>query len=81
MGRTLPTQIELLHQEEQSWKLYRRALRAEDQAAFDQVWAYARHQSAACSMASRSTPFESYLLSMVIALQREIDQLKERNVR
>jgi hypothetical protein len=76
MGRTLPTQIQLLHQEEESWKLFRRALRQEDQRAFDRAWSYARRHSAASSMASRSTPFESYLLSMIIGLMREIEQLK-----
>jgi len=77
MGRTLPTQIQLLHEEEQSWKNYRRALRIEDQTAFDKVWAQARRQSAASSMAVRPSPFESYLLSMVIGLQRDLDALKE----
>ena len=78
MGRTLPTQVQLLHQEEESWRLYRRALRIEDQTAFDQVWAMARKQSVASSMASRPSPYESYLLSMVIGLQREVTDLKQR---
>lgn len=77
MGRTLPTQIQLLQEEAESWKHYRRALRAEDQLAFDRLWAEARRQSAASSMASRPSPFESYLLSMTIALQRQIDQLRD----
>ena len=76
MGRTLPTQIQLLQQEEESWKLYRRALRVEDQHAFDRLWALARRQSPASSMAGRMFPMESYLMSMVIGLQREIDQLQ-----
>lgn len=77
MGRTLPTQIQLLHQEEDAWKAYRRALRKEDQEAFDQVWAYARFHAMAASMAARLLPFEAHVLSMIIALQREIIELKE----
>lgn len=78
MGRTLPTQIQMLHQEEDSWKSFRRALRKEDQAAFDDIWAYARRHSTAASMASRPLPFEAHFLSMVLGLKRELNDLKQQ---
>lgn len=77
MGRTLPTQVQLLRNEEESWKSFRRALRKDDQVAFDDVWAYARRHSTAASMASRPLPFEAHFLSMIVGLKREIDVLKD----
>ncbi len=77
MGRTLPTQIQMLREDEESWKGFRRALRKDDQAAFDDVWAYARRHSTAASMASRPLPFEAHFLSMIVGLKREIEVLKE----
>jgi hypothetical protein len=78
MGRTLPTQVQLLRHEEEAWKGFRRALRKEDQLAFDEVWAYARRHAAAASMACRPVPFEAHCLSMMVGLKREIDELQNR---
>ncbi len=76
MGRTLPTQIQLLQEAGDEWKHFRRALRKEDQEAFDLVWSYARRHAMAASMASRLLPFEAHCLSMIIGLQQEIRALK-----
>src|SRR5262245_20872653 len=76
MGRTLPTQVDLLREEEESWKKFRRALRKEDQDAFDDVWANARRHSTAASMASRPFPFESHFMAMMVGLKRELTELK-----
>lgn len=78
MGRTLPTQIQILRDEADAWKAYRRALRKEDQEAFDMIWSYARRHAAAASMASRSLPFEAHCLSMLVGLQREISEISLR---
>jgi len=78
MGRTLPTQIQILHQEEKAWKGYRRALRKEDQEVFDLIWSYTRRHAMATAMACRPLPFEAHLLSMVIGLGREVLELKKR---
>jgi len=77
MGRTLPTQIQILREEEEAWKGFRRALRKEDQAAFDDVWSFVRRHAMAASMASRPLPFEAHCLAMIVGLQREIIELKE----
>lgn len=77
MGRTLPTQIQMLRNEEVAWKSFRRALRKEDQSAFDDIWAYARRHSTAASMASRPLPYEAYFLSMIVGLKREIESLRD----
>ena len=78
MGRTLPTQIQLLRNDENAWKGYRRALRREDQEAFDDVWSYARRHAMAASMAARLMPFEAHSLSMLVGIQRELSDLKEQ---
>ncbi len=77
MGRTLPTQIWILREAEEEWKRFRRALRKEDQQAFDIVWSYARRHSVAAGMASRSLPFEAHCLSMLVGLQRELLELRK----
>lgn len=77
MGRTLPTQVQILHNEEHAWKGFRRALRKEDQAIFDELWSYARRQTAAASMAERPLPFEAHIMSMLIGLKQEIDSSRK----
>jgi hypothetical protein len=70
MGRTLPTIIQALHAEEEVWKHFRRALRREDQEAFDALWRWARRHAAPAAMASRPMPFESALMGMLVCLAR-----------
>ncbi len=70
MGRTLPTIVQALHAEEEVWKHFRRALRREDQEAFDALWRWARRQAAPASMASRPMPFEAAVMAMLVALAR-----------
>jgi hypothetical protein len=78
MGRTLPTIVQSLQAEEAAWKLFRRALRKEDQEAFDALWRFARFHAAPASMASRPMPFEAALMAMLVAVERQIMEL-ERN--
>lgn len=68
MGRTLPTQIQLLHEAQEEWKGFRRALRKEEQDAFDQAWGYARRFSTAASMAERPLPFEAHVMAMLVGI-------------
>lgn len=70
MGRTLPSIIQSFQAEEEMWKLFRRALRTEDQEAFDYLWSYARRHAAPASMASRPVPLEAILMCMLVGLQR-----------
>ena len=78
MGRTLPTITQTLQLEEAAWKHYRRALRREDQEAFDALWRYARRHAAASSMASRAVPLEAALLSMLVGIARRALELDQR---
>ena len=77
MGRTLPTIVQSLQAEEAAWKLFRRALRREDQEAFDTLWRFARFHAAPASMASRPMPFEAALMAMMVAVERQIMELEK----
>ncbi|HKV45134.1 MAG TPA: hypothetical protein VJT32_10745 [bacterium] len=76
MGRTVPTMTQVIQGEEESWAPFRRALRAQDRAAFDRLFAAARHYAAGASYAARPVPFEAILLSMLLAAMKAIQDLE-----
>ncbi len=73
----MPTIVQTLQAEEQAWKLFRRALRKEDQEAFDALWRFARYHAAPASMASRPMPFEAAVMAMLVALERQLIELEK----
>ena len=77
MGRTLPTSVQSLRAELEGWKHYRRALRKEDQEAFDELWRFALYHAAPAAMASRPMPMESALMSMLVGLQKKIREIEK----
>jgi hypothetical protein len=78
MGRTLPTVVQTLHLERDSWKDFRRALRREDQEIFDGLWRHARRHAAPLSMASRPVPMEGILMAMLLGLAARVVELEKR---
>ena len=68
--------MQSLQAEEAAWKLFRRALRKEDQEAFDALWRFARYHAAPASMASRPMPFEAALMAMMVAVERQIMEIE-----
>ncbi|NNN05334.1 MAG: hypothetical protein HKL90_05490 [Elusimicrobia bacterium] len=68
--------MQTLQAEEEAWKLFRRALRKEDQEAFDALWRFARYHAAPASMAGRPMPFEAALMAMLVALERQFLELE-----
>ena len=77
MGRTLPSFMQLIINEQAALGKFRRALRAEDRRAFDDLFAAARTHVAACAYASRALPFEVMLLAMLIEEHKQVMQLRE----
>lgn len=77
MGRTLPTVVQLIRNEEESWKHFRRALRKEDQEAFDELMRFMRRHAAPICMASRPVPFEALFMAMLVSLMREMLDMKQ----
>ena len=73
----MPTIVQTLQAEEAAWKLFRRALRKEDQEAFDALWRFARYHAAPASMASRPMPFEAALMAMLVAMERQLIELEK----
>ncbi len=78
MGRTVLPFNQVLEQEFASWAKFRRALREEDQEAFDALFGAAKYHVAAAGYASRLNPLESIFLSILLEHQKTIDDLKAR---
>jgi hypothetical protein len=83
MGRTLPSFMQVILAEQASLGKFRRALRQDDQDAFDDLFRMAHYHSAESAYASHALPFEVTLLAMlleehklVLHLQRQIEQLE-----
>lgn len=76
MGRTLATANQLVLEEQQAFADFRRALRREDQRAFDALFAYARLHTTAISQANHALPFESILFAMLLELWKELERLR-----
>ena len=78
MGRTVLPFTQELYREEESWKGYRRALRKEDRALFDELFAAARYHTAACAFSGRTVPFEAILMSIILEERRAVRELSAR---
>jgi len=76
MGRTLATATQLILDEQKELAQFRRALRRPDQQALDELFAYARQNVAAITMAAHTLPFESILLAMLLGAHAETRRLK-----
>ncbi len=73
----MPTIVQTFQAEEEAWKHFRRALRKEDQEAFDALWRFARFHAAPASMASRPMPFEAAVMAMLVTMERHILELEK----
>ena len=71
MGKTCPTYRMLLEDEIRSWETFRRALRKEDQEAFDRLMDMVRSHASASSNAARLNPFEAMVMAALVDLTRE----------
>ena len=72
MGRTLPTAVQLVQSEQETWAHFRRALRKEDQEAFDQLWRLCRRHAAPIGMAARPVPNDALMMAMLVGLMRAV---------
>lgn len=76
MGRTLATANQIILNEQTALTNFRRALRRDDQQAFDILFASARRHTAAISQANHALPFEAILLAMLLEQAKEVERLK-----
>ena len=78
VGRTVPSYRRVLEDEISSWKGFRKALRGRDVEAFDEVIKTARLYASAGSMASRPIIADALFMSVLVGLQRQIMELREK---
>ena len=70
MGHTLQSTTQLIITEQSKLAQFRRALRKEDQIAFDELFRSARFHVAPIGSASHLLPFEAMLLAMQLENQK-----------
>lgn len=78
MGRTNPTYRDVVDRLEEDWQPFRRALRRRYTADFDRLFDHARTFADAGGYLNSSGPTEVVLLSMLLAHEHELRQLRER---
>lgn len=76
MGRTLPSATQQIINEQDALAKFRRALRKEDQHAFDDLFRGARYHVAAMAFASHLLPFEVMLLAMLLEEHKRVLKLE-----
>jgi hypothetical protein len=76
MERTIFPFSQVLDQEVQEWKKFRRALRKEDQQFLDGLFEKARLHVQASGDASRPWPFEVILISILLEHEKALAELK-----
>ncbi len=78
MGRTNATYRDLLRALEERWQDYRRGLRREDQAHFDQLFTHARNHADASGLRNHEDPIVPVLFSIALAQETELAALEAR---
>jgi hypothetical protein len=78
MGRTVLPFSQVIEQEVQEWRKFRRGLRKEDQQFLDRLFEEARLHVQAGVYASRPWPFETILISILLEHEKALVELRSR---
>lgn len=78
MGRTVLPFSQVLDQEAQEWRKFRRGLRKEDQQFLDRLFEEARLHVQAGVYASRPWPFETILISILLEHEKALFELRSK---
>src|SRR4030065_912834 len=78
MGRPVLPCSQVLEQEVQEWRKFRRGLRKEDQQFLDRLFEKARLHVQAGVYASRPCPFETILISILLEHEKALLELKSK---
>jgi len=78
MERTVLPFSQVLDQEVQEWKKFRRALRKEDQLFLDRLFEKAMLHVEAGALTSRPWPFETILISILLEHEKALVELKSK---
>ncbi len=76
MGRTLPSMSMVFQAEEASLKPFRNQLSKADQRAFDELFDQASFHIAPIAYAGSATPFELFLLAMLLEQHKRLKRLE-----
>ena len=77
MGRTLPSITQAFIQEQAAFSRFRRALRREDQIAFDDLFTSAQKHISAAAYAAHALPFETFLMAMLLEEHKEVLRMQK----
>lgn len=77
MGRTNPTYRDFLQQFEDRCSPFRRALRRQYKPAFDEVFEHAENHADAAGYLNSTNPELAVLLSVLVAQQHELWELRD----
>ena len=69
---------QILEQEIEGWKKFRRGLRKEDQQLLDQLFEKTRLYIEAGGLVSRPWPFETILISMLLEQEKALVELRSK---
>ncbi len=78
MGRTVLPFRQVLEQEVQEWRKFRRGLRKDDQEFLDRLFEEARLHVQAGVYASRPWPFETILISILLEHEKALVELRAK---
>ncbi len=78
MGRTVRSYRTVLEDMIGDWQSFRKALRKEDQEAFDRLMERARQHASAASYETRSDPLESLFMAILLEQEKELAELRKR---
>jgi len=78
LGRTVASYREALEDAIKKWDAFRKALRAEDREAFDQMMNECRLHASAGSMATRPVLCEAMFMSILLEQQKALREMKKR---
>jgi hypothetical protein len=78
MGRTVLPFSQVLEREYEEWKKFRRALRKEDQEAFDRLFDRAKLHVQAAAYTSHPWPLESILLSVCLEHEKLLMEILKK---
>ena len=78
MGRTVLPFSQVLEQEAEGWRAFRRGLRKEDQTLLDRLFEEARLHVQAGAYASRPWPFETILMSILLEHEKALAEMRAK---
>jgi hypothetical protein len=78
MGRTVPSFRNVLEEEKQEWKVFRKALDKSERKAFDEMWDIPKLYITACSNSVSLVPFHPIVMSILFHHYKELMECSKR---